>query len=815
MLRLINRNLTLKVVFALAAIIIVAFTLLCLLIIGKQSNLLGSLATTIHEKLDLTAGQAQQRFASLEQGVTESLDKMGDQAAEKLSQKTEQSLAAEETNILGAMEKLLESNAQAVGALLANIAADPLMAKEYDKLIKYSQALTKTSEIVYVIFVDDKGSILPSHLNVIDDRIIAYLDKNQEGQDAEKVLMNSKNDPSVLIYEQPIEYYNLPLGKALICVSKNSVRREIDALMGRFDSFKKDNAGAVATVLAAESAKVTDRINHDLNQVGSNNEKAQKETAALLFAASQKVKTGTTKVIIAIGCLCGLGIILLLVLLLRKMIIAPLHQIANGLKDAAEGEGDLTKRLNSTRTDEIGILAGWFDSFVQRINNIIVEINGNSETVTSSALEALSSSEQMQEEASGLSASTSTVADASEQMNSSMATVAAASEEASTNISIVAGTALEMKNALDQVAESCHAAKTISTKASEQVKRATDKVTRLGSAAEQISKVTEVITDIADQTNLLALNATIEAARAGDAGKGFAVVAGEIKNLAKQTQEATKEIKAKIEGIQQSTNDTVSEVGGITEVIDSVNTIMSKIAEAMQEQSSRASEVAMNIEQASQGIAEVNENVAQTSMVSAQIAQDIHEVSNIARSMSQSSTNMRGNSEALSDLANQLRNMISSFKVAAGDPISSNDGKTVPQDTSALFPWTPKLSLGIDKIDEQHKELVRLINRLHRAMKLKAGIRQAGDILDKLAEYTVYHFSFEEKLFDKHGYPQSDEHKEDHRKLLESVVNFQKDFKSGKAGLTMELMLFLTNWLKNHIMKTDRQYVTFFKGKKL
>ena len=612
---LINRSLTLKVVLALAAIIIVAFTLLCLLIIGKQSNLLGSLGTTVHEKLDLTAGQAQQRFTSLEQSVAATLDQMGDQAAAKLSQKTEESLAAEEKNILAAMEKLLQSNARAVGALLANIAADPLMAKEYDKLIKYSQALTKTSEIVYVIFIDEKGSVLPSHLNVIDDRIIAYLDENQEGEDAEKVLFNSKNDPSVLIYEQPIEYYNMPLGKALICISKNSVSQEIDSMVGRFNGIKKDNATAITSVLAAESATVTDRINADLNQVSANSEKSQKETAALLVAASQKVKTGTTKVIIVIGSVCCITIILLVVLLLRKMIIGPLHKITNGLKDAAEGEGDLTKRLNSTRTDEIGVLAGWFDSFVQRINNIIVEINGNSETVTSSALEALSSSEQMQEEASGLSASASNVAAASEQMNSSMATVAAASEEASTNISIVAGTASEMKHALDQVAESCDAAKSISTQASEQVKRATDKVTRLGSAAEQISKVTEVITEIADQTNLLALNATIEAARAGDAGKGFAVVAGEIKNLARQTQEATKEIKTKIDGIQQSTHDTVSEVGGITEVIENVNTIMSKIAEAMQEQSSRASEVALNIEQASQGIAEVNGNVAQTSMV--------------------------------------------------------------------------------------------------------------------------------------------------------------------------------------------------------
>ena len=814
MLHFINRSLTLKFILALATILIVAFTLLCLSIIGKQNHLLGSMATIVHEKLDETGGQAQKLFASLERNVSLTLARMGDQAAEHLTKETEKSLAAEEINIQKAMDKLLESNALALGALLANIAADPLMAKDYDKLTQYSQVVAKTSEIVYVIFLDEKGTILPSRLNVIDDRIIAYLDQNQEGEDAEKVLKNSKKDSSVLIFEQPIVYYGLSLGKAVICISKDAVRLEIKALMGRFSNIKKDNATAVKNVLIDESAKVTNQINGDLNQVGADNVKAQKETAAILVDASQKVNAGTAKVIFAIGSACCLGIIVLLIFLLRQIVIRPIHLISNGLKDAAEGKGDLTKRLNSSRTDEIGILAGWFDSFVERINNIIVEINGNSETVTSSALEVLSSSEQMLEEASGLSTNTDNVAAASEQMNSSMATVAAASEEAATNISIVAGTAKEMKDALEKVAESCDEAKSISNRATDQVKRATDKVTLLGSAAEQISKVTEVITDIADQTNLLALNATIEAARAGDAGKGFAVVAGEIKNLAKQTQEATKEIKAKIEGIQLSTHDTVTEVGGITEVIENVNTIMSRIAASMLEQSSRASEVALNIEQASQGIAEVNENVAETSLVSAQIAHDISEVSNIAHSMSQSSSKMRGNSEALSELANQLRLLISSFKVSAGNaPLNSS--VYTHQDTADLIPWTAKLSLGIDKIDDQHKELVRLINRLHCAMKEKAGSRVAGDILDNLAQYTIFHFGFEENIFDKYKYPNSKEHKEYHRKLVEAVVAFQKDFKSGKAGLSMELMMFLTTWLKDHIMKTDQAYVAFFKDKEL
>ena len=812
MLRIIEKSLTLKIVIALAAILATAFTLLCLSILHRQNGLLGRMSEVVTGNIADTNSQAKRQFVELEESVRRSLAGMSDEAAAHLSTATEKSLKQEETNIQQAMERALSASARAVAALLASIAPEAIMAKQADQLIEFSRAAAKTEEIVFALFFDDKGKLLPGYADVVDDLVISYLKKGKGEEDTEKMLDAARQDPGVLLHEEKIEYYGLAIGKVLVCIDKATVAREIDALAGRFETLRSESEASVKTVLAEDSAKVIVQIGGDLGQVSAASLKAGEETGRILSESMAEVNAGTATVVIAIGVASFLVILVLLVILLKFMVLKPLNQVIEGLRDAAEGEGDLTKRLNSARSDEIGVLAGWFDSFVERLHNIIVDINGNAETVSSSAREVLGASEQMQEEAKSLSGRAEGVAAASEEMNTSMASVAAASEEASTNVGIVAGTATEMKQAMEKVAERCDEAKTISSEATAQVKKAAEKMALLGSAANQINKVTEVISEIADQTNLLALNATIEAARAGEAGRGFAVVAGEIKNLAQETAQATREIKQQIEGIQHSTKETVAEVEAITGVIDAVDEIMVRINESMVEQAARASEVAMNVEQASAGIAEVNGNVAQTTLVSAEITRDINEVSSISQSMFRASDNMRTNSQALNGMANELRNMISAFKVGKSDT-RTKGGAASTDPVADLIPWTDRLSLGIDKIDAQHRELVGLVNQLHRAMKRQAGARESEAVLRKLAEYTQYHFSFEEKIFDKYGYPQAGPHKQAHRDLLQAVTQFQQDLQAGKAGLSMKLMDFLNQWLREHIMKTDRAYVTHLRGR--
>ena len=138
---------------------------------------------------------------------------------------------------------------------------------------------------------------------------------------------------------------------------------------------------------------------------------------------------------------------------------------------------------------------------------------------------------------------------------------------------------------------------------------ANETIKTLGESSVEIGKVIKVITSIAQQTNLLALNATIEAARAGEAGKGFAVVANEVKELAKQTAQATEDISQRIEAIQTGSEGAVEAIGKVSTIIGTINDISSTIAAAVEEQTVTTNEITRNVSEASRGSSEIAENI--------------------------------------------------------------------------------------------------------------------------------------------------------------------------------------------------------------
>jgi methyl-accepting chemotaxis protein len=335
----------------------------------------------------------------------------------------------------------------------------------------------------------------------------------------------------------------------------------------------------------------------------------------------------------------------------EKKVVHPLRTLALRMQDIAEGDGDLTHRVEVNGRNEIDEVGIWFNVFIERVEDIVRRVAGHAHTLGASASSLAESARETAEQAT--------------QQQEQAARITATMGEISTSVLEISETTQTAAVDARKAEESAHSGgRTVEStvQAIGELLRSNQetstKIEELGRSSDAIGKIISVIDEIAGQTNLLALNASIEAARAGEHGRGFAVVAGEVRRLAERTSSATKEIDQTVRAIQQGTGEAVAAMRSSMSHVQSG-------ADSARSAGDALTSIIHGSESVQKMVTQIAAAATEQSYSTQSVSQNVNEIASIIQQTAASSQHSVASCQQLSNLANELTSLVGAFKVGA------------------------------------------------------------------------------------------------------------------------------------------------------
>ncbi len=370
--------------------------------------------------------------------------------------------------------------------------------------------------------------------------------------------------------------------------------------------------------------------------------------------------TRTTLIVFLIGGLI-FGLLITIAVFITSSMLKALGEAAKFMQGIAEGSGDLTVRMNDNGKDEISFMGKRFNEFVAKLRNVISELKSNVIEVDGASSELNKTSGNLESISSQLQQSADESTSTSDHLMSAISQFSTTVDSVSQDVTGVASAVEELNVTIQEVARNCTDESEKTSVASKKSQVMKESVDSLKTASDEINQVIEIISSIAKQTNLLALNATIEAASAGEAGKGFAVVANEVKELAKQSADATERIRSQVERIQLSSGQTISGIEEITTTITEVDEIANSIAITVEEQSSTTNEISNLTQRVADSLRSLADNISDISDSALLVNQNVKSAGELTHQTSESASETNSNAQQLSEISRKIREITDQF----------------------------------------------------------------------------------------------------------------------------------------------------------
>lgn len=505
------------------------------------------------------------------------------------------------------------------------------------------------------------------------------------------------------------------------------------------------------------------------------------DTQVVSYLESVMMRSMTYSVLLLIA---GLAMAIILTFYINKRFVKGLDDISKVLEGL--DNGDLSGRLVNEKQGALCGLGKLINHMMENIDTTISSFYFASTNVGSASKNLMEIYSSVNEMINNVNDSVVSVSSAAEELNATGQNVL---DMCRTSSDSIAACNEQVEKGKTIIGESRQSMEEISGG----INSIVDVVHGFQIQSQEIGQIVVAINEIAEQTNLLALNAAIEAARAGDHGRGFAVVADEVRKLAGKTSDSTKQIEDVIKDLQARINEVNVSVERSVSLVDKGIELSDSSVEAIE----MINENILNVSEQINGIVHSKEEESlalnDVTRSTTEISSQTEEIIKIVEESFHAGENLTGLAESITSKAAGYRS----------------------DKMKEFMPWSDKLKLGVKMFDDEHKELVKLINKLYNAMKNNEGNTALIGILDELVNYTVYHFDHEEEMFKKFGYERESEHVKIHQNLKNTAVDLKEKILAGEAVIGFNVISFLENWVTNHILVEDRKYVDFFLSKGL